>query len=150
MGKPKKTFRELFGRGPTLLQGLTRFRTKKVQLAAITDYAANNIVASGLPDGHLVCSSLNCGSPFFHFETDTYAEKARVVCVKCGEEVPMVFPPGVNFKGMSGQFSCKKHPSGEVAVIKCDDTLCIGCRWCNSEIQIDVTERSKGGVILPG
>lgn len=148
--KPKKTIAQLMGRAPALLKGLTRFRSKKIGIVPLHEAATQKVILSGCPDGHMVCPDERCASPFFYFTADTKKNEYLAGCAKCGTEIPLSFPHDVDFKGLpSGDFTCARHPEGQVAIVKCDDTVCIGCRYCNSEIQVDVRERSKGGIFLP-
>ena len=95
-----------------------------------------------MPDGHLSCAQ--CQSPWMECQVCLDSHRLEVGCCKCGWNTRVLFPIDVDlFKLGNGIFSCKKHPGNEMVVIKNDDTVCIGCRYCKTEARILLQTKSN-------
>ncbi len=129
---------------------LKKEKTKLRVHAYEAPLTGNNVLGEGIdimtmPDGHLSCAQ--CQSPWMECQTMLDNHRLEVGCVKCGWNTRILFPIDVDlFQLGNGIFRCKKH-SNEMVVIKNDDTVCIGCRYCKTEVQIKL--RTESNLVLP-
>lgn len=98
-----------------------------------------------MPDGHLACPM--CASPYMECQVALDRHRLEVGCCRCGWSTRILFPYDIDLfvLGGNGIFRCKKH-ANEMVVIKNDDTVCIGCRYCNTEARIKL--RTKSNLIV--
>lgn len=95
------------------------------------------IDVQSLGNGHIACPE--CNSPFFFVHTDPTNRRVSIGCSTCSYEQNLVFPWKVDLGGLGkGLFGCRRHLGAAMALIKKDETFCIGCRFCSTEIRIDV------------
>ncbi len=89
-----------------------------------------------LGTGHLSCPK--CAHNFFDLDIDPVKLKVLIGCHKCGHEQKLLFPTSVFFDVPPGNQHCRRGHNGGFAIIKSDETLCIGCRHCDVEIRVKV------------
>lgn len=113
--------------------------------------SSNVVLGSGIdvttmPDCHLCCSKCNN----FYFEAWIFLDNRRIEmgCMGCGHMERLLFPIDLDLKrlGPEGRFICTTHPKRGMVFIKCQETVCIGCEKCYTEIQIKV--RTKNNLVI--
>lgn len=105
---------------------------------------STGIDVTTIPQGHLCC--WKCHKHLF--ECWVYGDNHRVEmgCMECNQSYRLLFPLTVSMPPKQGRFTCSKHPTKGMICIHANNTICIGCESCKSEIRFLLKEE---GLIIP-
>lgn len=126
----------------------TRMRVKEFS-APLDEHVVlgQGIDVTKMPDSHLCCSK--CSGFYFEAWLLLDARRIEMGCLKCGKMERILFPVDLKLErfGTNGRFTCKRHPTKGMVLIKNQETVCIGCECCVTEIQIKV--RTLTNLVVP-
>jgi hypothetical protein len=75
------------------------------------------------------------------------AHRLEIGCMHCGWSSRILLPMEADLlKFGQGRFSCFKHGSKGMIVIKNGDFVCFGCELCKTEVVFDLS--SKSGLVI--
>ena len=130
-----------------ILKGKTQLRVKEFSEPLSEDkILGTGIDVMTMPDSHLCCSK--CSKPFFEVWVYTSNHYIEVGCVSCGWSTRLLLPYDIDLSKRfgEGKFECFKHKDKGFVIIKNSDVLCVGCRYCKTEVQIKLD--TKTNIIL--
>ena len=129
-----------------ILKGLTRLRVKANEAPLSGDKVlGQGIDVVKMPEGHVACPM--CDTPYFECWVGLDNHRIEIGCCKCGWDTRLLLPIETDLKEfLNGKFTCFKHPKGQMVIIKNIDMLCVGCRYCRTQIVLDL--KTKSNLIL--
>ena len=122
----------------------TRLRVKQWEAPLTGDkILGKGIDITTCPDGHLSCPQ--CARP--QFECWVYSDKhyIEIGCIGCGWSERILLPYDVDLSKRfgEGRFTCFRHPTSGMIIIKNTDKLCIGCQFCKTQVILDIQSKSN-------
>lgn len=133
-----------------ILKGKTRLRVREFKSELKDDVVlGTGIDVLAMPDSHLSCSK--CSKPFW--EVWVYGDNHRIEigCLSCGWSTRLLLPMDIDLAKRfgEGKFECQRWSNGKIAghvgfiIIKNNEYLSIGCRYCKTEVNIKCLTKSN-------
>lgn len=122
----------------------TRLRVKEVTIPeSHSKLLGSGIDVNTLPEGHLSCP--HCKQSKFECWVYLDAHRLEMGCSNCGFSCRLLFPLDVSLMPFhsAGRFTCKRHPTEGMVLIKNMETICVGCAKCYTEIQIKLKSHTN-------
>lgn len=111
-------------------------KLKRLRLKQSASFDFPYIMVDDLPDGHMGCK---CGCPYFHAVLSEEDRKIYLVCSNCESQITILFPKQTDLKNLGeGELHCDKHPKSHFIFIKCHEYCSVGCRNCDTEVNIRI------------